>query len=218
MRAVPVPTESNPKIFSRRTTNRITLGRDSDNGIVLIGRQTSGKHAEIWRLESGEVMIRDLGSTNGTYVNGVKLEKQATVPVPLSTIDSELPQASIITIGRWNLAIGGDFHGEWHDAIDEEWHDAIDNKKSLDDPGFWGGDGEGFGQRIKRWREIQDALFLREDYLEEEIETRRNNGIAVPFELYHLRSELHQALGNQELAERDRRSAEESLAAEFAGV
>ena len=56
------------------------------------------------------------------------------------------------------------------------------------------------------------------DYLEKEIETRKSNGIAVPFELYHLRSELHQALGNQELSERDRRSAEESLAAEFAGV
>ena len=54
--------------------------------------------------------------------------------------------------------------------------------------------------------------------LDEAIEVSAADNESVPFKLYHLRSELHQALGNQELSERDRRSAEESLAAEFAGV
>jgi hypothetical protein len=208
MRAVPVPTELNTKWIPPSTTNRITLGRDSDNDIVLTGRQTSRKHAEIWRLESGEVVIRDLDSTNGTYLNGVRLD-QSIVPVPLSTIDSELPQPSIITIGRWNLAIGGVFYNEWHDAVDKEF---------LDDQELSNYDWEVLDQRIERWRKSEGVVFLREDYLEKEIETRRNKGVPVPFELYHLRSECHQAQGNQEQAEQDRRSAEESLAAEFGEV
>ena len=63
---------------------------------------------------------------------------------------------------------------------------------------------------------IADAPLALEN-LDKEMTTYDGNSLSIPFELYHLRSELHQALGNQELSERDRRSAEESLAAEFAG-
>ena len=46
------------------------LGRHLDSDIVLNDSNVSRKHAE-FVCAAGEVMVRDLGSTNGTKVNGV---------------------------------------------------------------------------------------------------------------------------------------------------
>ena len=46
------------------------LGRHLDNDIVMNDTNVSRKHAE-FVCAAGEVVVRDLGSTNGTKVNGV---------------------------------------------------------------------------------------------------------------------------------------------------
>jgi pSer/pThr/pTyr-binding forkhead associated (FHA) protein len=46
------------------------LGRHLENDIVLNDTNVSRKHAE-FVCAAGEVMVHDLGSTNGTKVNGV---------------------------------------------------------------------------------------------------------------------------------------------------
>ena len=48
------------------------LGRHLENDIVLNDTNVSRKHAE-FVCAAGEVMVRDLGSTNGTKVNGVSV-------------------------------------------------------------------------------------------------------------------------------------------------
>ncbi|KAG7098269.1 hypothetical protein E1B28_000231 [Marasmius oreades] len=62
-----------------RTKPKITIGRRADNDIVLAGGKVSNIHAEIvWDGKtdtSSCVMIRDMNSTNGTYINGHKLER-----------------------------------------------------------------------------------------------------------------------------------------------
>lgn len=55
-------------------TGRITLGRGASNAVVLKGRDVSRKHAEILRTHDGVYLV-DLGSTNGTTVNGKLLKK-----------------------------------------------------------------------------------------------------------------------------------------------
>ncbi len=49
-----------------------SLGRDPENDIVLSGKKVSRRHAEVVLAEDGYV-IRDLGSTVGTLVNGVQV-------------------------------------------------------------------------------------------------------------------------------------------------
>ena len=51
---------------------QVTIGRGSDCDIVLPDRQVSRFHARIER-ENGGFLIRDLGSKNGTYVNGQEI-------------------------------------------------------------------------------------------------------------------------------------------------
>lgn len=69
---------------------RTVIGRGSDADITIADAGSSRKHAEI--LWDGErAMMRDLGSTNGTKVNGQKLR------------EAGLPSDTTITIGRTDL-------------------------------------------------------------------------------------------------------------------
>ncbi|NIP38359.1 MAG: FHA domain-containing protein [Candidatus Dadabacteria bacterium] len=54
--------------------DRITIGRDDTNDIVLNNPTISRQHAEI-SVSNGLVSIKDLGSSNGTYINNVKMDE-----------------------------------------------------------------------------------------------------------------------------------------------
>ncbi|HRI10899.1 MAG TPA: FHA domain-containing protein, partial [Nannocystaceae bacterium] len=56
----------------------ITIGRDQGD-IVLGDGQASGRHAEI-RFANGQVVVRDLGSTNGVLVGGVRTPQFTAEP------------------------------------------------------------------------------------------------------------------------------------------
>ncbi len=54
-----------------------TIGRNKSNMAVLSGTEVSGNHALIFFSESMEWRIEDLGSTNGTLLNGSKVKEYA---------------------------------------------------------------------------------------------------------------------------------------------
>ncbi|NHZ38561.1 FHA domain-containing protein [Massilia aquatica] len=54
--------------------DRMTLGRRPDNDIVLPHPAMSGAHAA-FNFIMNDVFVEDLGSTNGTYVNGKRVAK-----------------------------------------------------------------------------------------------------------------------------------------------
>ena len=60
---------------------QITLGRAHDSTIVLDDDFASSRHARIYPDPSGQWIVEDLGSTNGTYLDRTKLT--APTPVPL---------------------------------------------------------------------------------------------------------------------------------------
>ena len=47
----------------------LTIGRSPDNAVIIDNPAVSGHHARVFS-ESGAVILEDLNSTNGTYVNG----------------------------------------------------------------------------------------------------------------------------------------------------
>jgi pSer/pThr/pTyr-binding forkhead associated (FHA) protein len=60
--------------FPLRPHREIIVGRSSDLDMVLVEDMVSRKHAKITTDDQG-VTIQDLGSTNGTFVNGEKVRK-----------------------------------------------------------------------------------------------------------------------------------------------
>lgn len=53
----------------------VSIGRKSDNDIVVDHMAVSGKHARILTI-AGESFLEDLNSTNGTFINGKSVTKQ----------------------------------------------------------------------------------------------------------------------------------------------
>ncbi len=68
-----------------------TIGRESKNDIVIPDINVSRVHAEIRQDESGAWILTDLGSTNGTFVNGRQIKSAA------------LSDADRIIVGTTNL-------------------------------------------------------------------------------------------------------------------
>ncbi|HEY9151829.1 MAG TPA: FHA domain-containing protein [Anaerolineales bacterium] len=52
--------------------DQLTIGRDSTNGVVINDAEISRKHARL-TFQGGKYVLEDLGSTNGTFVNGQRL-------------------------------------------------------------------------------------------------------------------------------------------------
>lgn len=57
---------------------KITIGRDTDNDIVVDNKLASRRHAIIQKIKDA-YFLKDENSTNGTYVNSVKIPKDKYV-------------------------------------------------------------------------------------------------------------------------------------------
>jgi pSer/pThr/pTyr-binding forkhead associated (FHA) protein len=71
-------------------TERITIGRKPENEIPIDNLAVSGKHALVITILD-DSFLEDLGSTNGTYVNGKLIKKHA------------LKNGDVIAIGKHEL-------------------------------------------------------------------------------------------------------------------
>jgi hypothetical protein len=83
--------------FHITVEDRLVIGRQSPPpGRLADDPELSRHHAEISRAPSGDYAIEDLSSTNGTYVNGVRL----AVPAILRRGDTiEVGTTTLIVIG-----------------------------------------------------------------------------------------------------------------------
>jgi hypothetical protein len=262
------------------TKKAITIGRSKDNDITLPDDPlVSSRHAELSMEEDGVIWIKDLDSTNGTYLNDEELtthhsERRSKAPVPLfiteyitdersdilgeessDAISWSWPgegRGSEVVLGKTRLGLGGhqsagmsEFArglsaftrqegakgpGQSRQTQSEAREDPHGHPHREDYgffPGwccYWGGVWDSrLDGRLDRLMSLKLALDELASgnseaalvNINKAIEAHEEESLPVPFELYHLRSEIYLLLGNHPLAENDRRLADQVLALEF---
>jgi pSer/pThr/pTyr-binding forkhead associated (FHA) protein len=82
----------NSKVIERKMLDKeeAIIGRIQENDIIIDNLAVSRRHAKIY-IKDGKVVIKDLGSANGTFVNGVQVD------------EAELKSGDIILIGKHML-------------------------------------------------------------------------------------------------------------------
>jgi len=78
---------------------RTTLGRRPYNDVVIDNLAVSGEHAAV-QVTEGEVVLEDLDSTNGTFVNGKAIRRQA------------LQHGDTIEVGKYKIQFLHDAEGD----------------------------------------------------------------------------------------------------------
>jgi ABC-type multidrug transport system ATPase subunit/pSer/pThr/pTyr-binding forkhead associated (FHA) protein len=106
--APPVYGDRSPTTFHQFTIGRIMrIGRALENDLVVSDLQVSRHHAEFHSMPDGRMEIRDLGSHNGTYVNGQPIPKGGSLM---------LGAADIVGVGHSTFRIVGDRLEEFVDT------------------------------------------------------------------------------------------------------
>jgi len=79
--------------------NRVTIGRDEDNTFQIFQNSISSRHCEVY-LCGRDYVVKDLGSTNGTYIAGAKITEGVLKPGQhLRLGDVELKLETDATVG-----------------------------------------------------------------------------------------------------------------------
>ena len=99
--------ENGEKVWESST--RLRIGRQESLEIVLDDSSVSRRHAEV-RLGDDGWFVRDLESTNGTYVNGVRLGPGEHPLRPRDIVQFGLPQ---LFTGEKGTSVRGVLLGHW---------------------------------------------------------------------------------------------------------
>lgn len=83
------------QVFPLRSVT--TIGRELSNDIVIVDGYTSAQHARIERHEDGRFWLVDVGSSNGTKLNGQTIRPQDAIP---------LDPGDVVAIGKVELKVG----------------------------------------------------------------------------------------------------------------
>ncbi|MFG2935651.1 FHA domain-containing protein [Streptomyces sp. NPDC048282] len=106
--APPVYGDRSPTTFHQFSIGRVMrIGRALDNELVVSDLQVSRHHAEFHSTPDGRMEIRDLGSHNGTYVNGMPIAKSGS-----ALLDAD----DIVGVGHSTFRIVGDRLEEFVDT------------------------------------------------------------------------------------------------------
>ena len=86
------------KEFQASAGEKLSLGRDPKNTIPIPQPYVSSRHAEVALTEDLRIVLTDLGSSNGTYVNDEKVKETALASGARFRLTEEHPQEFQVTI------------------------------------------------------------------------------------------------------------------------
>jgi ABC-type multidrug transport system ATPase subunit/predicted component of type VI protein secretion system len=93
---------------ARGPLRTVVVGRDAGVDVQIDRPQVSRRHAELRALGGGRFELRDLGSSNGTFVNGKRLRAPAVV-----TADDRVSLGSVRLVIDSELGVvAKDYHGD----------------------------------------------------------------------------------------------------------
>jgi transcriptional regulator with GAF, ATPase, and Fis domain len=87
--------------------SRITVGRSGVNDLVLSDTAISGTHVEFVLRDEG-VLVRDLGSTNGTIINGLRIKEAWVEPGAVITVGKS--EIALLSADEVQVPISGEDH------------------------------------------------------------------------------------------------------------
>jgi diguanylate cyclase (GGDEF)-like protein len=93
----------------------VTIGRDADIELPLRDGSISRRHCRVERSADGSYVVADLGSTNGTRLNGARIG----APVTLAEGDKIFLGATIVKFG-------------WADELDARYHARLETLAATD--------------------------------------------------------------------------------------
>jgi pSer/pThr/pTyr-binding forkhead associated (FHA) protein len=88
---------------------RTSIGRVDDNSFCIADGSLSSHHAEVI-LRGEEIIIRDLDSTNGSFVDGEPLEPN---------VDSPIKPGQILRLGEVDVRLEDGAAGEKRESLDQ---------------------------------------------------------------------------------------------------
>ncbi len=88
---------------------RTTIGRVDDNSFCIPDGSLSSHHAEVV-LRGEEIVVRDLDSTNGSFIDGEPLEPNA---------DSPIKPGQILRLGEVDIRLEDGAAGEKRESLDQ---------------------------------------------------------------------------------------------------
>ena len=100
------PADRSPSAIMPLPAKILRIGRSADNGVVVADLSVSRRHAELRRRPGGEYEIADLGSHNGTFLNGQRITT------------AMVTEADVIGIGPATFRLFGDELQEFVDGGD----------------------------------------------------------------------------------------------------
>jgi len=92
------------------------VGRNGDCDLVLASRNVSKQHAEVLAT-TGVVLLRDLGSTNGTFINGKRVSEPTPIGdqdlIQFADVEFRITQQTETIAERTYLAANADMEQNW---------------------------------------------------------------------------------------------------------